>query len=95
MYYRVLIALVRTNGNCPCPRCQVLKSDIHMMGGKRDSDDRMKLERKNDTTHRATIEAARSLVHEYNHAVNSDGVNRLTFDSSLVPVKVSLTSPAP
>jgi hypothetical protein len=63
-----------------------------MMGGKRDMTTREKAERQDDAAHRETIEAARGLIHNYNHAVNSEGVDRLTFNLSLVPTRVSPTS---
>lgn len=88
--HRVLIALIRRNGKCPCPRCLVLKSNIPMMGGKRDLKARVTSERRGSTAHGRIIESARNLVYQKNYAVNSLVVDRITTGMSLVPTRVSI-----
>jgi hypothetical protein len=86
--FRVLIALVRHNGRCPCPRCLVAKSNISMMGGKRDLKARNGSKRQDNSEWRDTIDSARALVHEENYAVNSTAVERIIAESSYVPTRV-------
>lgn len=90
MSHRVLIALIRNNGNCPCPRCLVLKSNIPMMGGKRDLKNRVTSKRLDNAAHRKVIESAWTLVYNRNYSVNSVAVDRLLTDKSLVPTRVGL-----
>jgi len=61
MSHRVLIMLIQNNGNCPCPRCLVLKSNIPMMGGKCDLKNQVTSKHLDNATHRKVIESAWTL----------------------------------
>ncbi|KAG6830763.1 hypothetical protein H0H92_014844 [Tricholoma furcatifolium] len=74
---KALMATIRMNGLLPCPRCMVAKADAHLVGQKRDRKNRVRLLRKDDSTHRSKITTARSKIYQENLAVDSAAVKRL------------------
>ena len=88
MNYRILLACIRNLGNCPCPRCTVLLSDVHLLGTTRDRRNREKLARTDDHRYKLTISNARKAIFDRNYAVNSAVVERLLKPRSLVPTTV-------
>lgn len=84
--YRALLSLIRTNGNCPCPRCLVEKSEIHKLGQIRDGESRLSRVRSYAGD---LIRTARSFIYEKGFNVASAAVERLLFAHSWVPTLVS------
>ncbi|KAF7973003.1 hypothetical protein HWV62_16378 [Athelia sp. TMB] len=78
---KALIALIRTNGQCPCPRCYVKKSEIHRLGQVKDRQTRGKLR----SYLGDVIAKARSFIYEKGHIVANALVEKLLFASSWVP----------
>jgi hypothetical protein len=83
------MASIRNMGGCPCPRCTVPKSRAHLVGTRRDRDDRIKLARVDDHQHRYKISRTRELIYQKNFAVDSAGVQRILKPQSLVPTLVN------
>lgn len=83
------MASIRNMGGCPCPRCTIPKSKLHLMGTKRDRRDRIKQARVDDHQRRSTIAQARKAIYEQNFDVDSAGVERMLKPLSLVPTSVS------
>jgi hypothetical protein len=89
---RVLMASIRNLGNCPCPRCCLPLSDVHLVGTTKDRRNRKKLLRTDDHRYRLTVSNARKAILERNYAVNSAVVERLLKPRSLVPTAVRHSS---
>ena len=87
---RVLLASIRNLGGCPCPRCEVQLSKVHLVGMKRDCRDRTKLLRVDDEHRRFKVSQARKHIYEDNNAIRSAGVERLLKPLSLVSTTVCL-----
>lgn len=83
--FRALIAAIRCNGRCPCPRCLVEKSDIHKLGQVKDRQTRTKLR----TFIGLAITKARDFIYKTGHIINSTFVEGLLFAHSWVPTMVS------
>jgi hypothetical protein len=94
MHNRVLMACIRNLGNCPCPRCTIQLSDVHLVGTTKDRRNRKKLSRTDDHRYRLTVSNARKAILERNFAVNSAVVERLLQPRSLVPTAVRHSSPS-
>jgi hypothetical protein len=86
---RVLLACIRNLGGCPCPRCTIRLSDVHLVGTKRDRDKRITMARIDDEHLKFKISRARELIYQDNYAVDSAGVERLLKPLSLVPTEVT------
>ncbi|EGO18986.1 hypothetical protein SERLADRAFT_443529 [Serpula lacrymans var. lacrymans S7.9] len=82
---KVLLTSIRNLGACPCPRCLIPKDCIPGMGTKQDMRQRKTLARVNNSQYQRKVDIARSLIYEKNHAVNSNAVERLLKEESLVP----------
>lgn len=89
--HRVLLASIRKNGGCPCPRCLIPKARIQNLGMVRDRQQRSTLQRLDDQGRQYKIEKARHLIYERNYAVDSSAVNKLLKAESLVPTSVRCT----
>jgi len=86
------MASIRNLGNCPCPRCALPLSDVHLVGTTKDRQNRKKLLRTDDHRYRLTVSNARKAILERNYAVNSAVVERLLKPRSLVPTTVRHSS---
>lgn len=94
MLYRALMATIKNNGNCPCPRCKVRKQDISKLGMKSDMASRRSETyktgiRKDDLHYRAIISSSRKVVYENDYGVDSKAIDRILKAESLVPTSVS------
>ena len=87
---RILLASIRNLGRCPCPRCLVQLSEVHNIGMARDMQHRVTLARVDDTNRRNAVSAARKLIYDENHQVNSTAVERLLKGESWVPNTVCM-----
>lgn len=93
MAARVLMSSIRNLGGCPCPRCKILLSDVHLLGTKVDRRKRITLAREDDENRRSAVGRARSAIYEPDPkkclAVDSAYVERQLKPESLVPTSVS------
>ena len=83
---RVLLASVRDKGVCPCPRCLVRKSEIDKIGQKIDARNRLSKARQYIGN---VIQSARRFIYTLGLNVHGAAVERLLFEQSLVPTRVS------
>jgi hypothetical protein len=90
MASRVLLATVRDNGLCPCPRCLMPKTHLDRTGWILDSNFRTNELRK---YLREKVQAARDFVYRLGHGVTGTRVNDLLKSTSSVPIIVSEISP--
>ncbi|KZV87415.1 hypothetical protein EXIGLDRAFT_620624, partial [Exidia glandulosa HHB12029] len=84
---KVLLATVRDNGLCPCPRCFVRKEDIFKMGQPADMKQRTEQKRRDTEERQRRIEEARQIIYELGFAVGSKEVESLLMDKSWVPTE--------
>ncbi|KAF8525644.1 hypothetical protein JB92DRAFT_2591006, partial [Gautieria morchelliformis] len=61
-------------GNCPCPRCLVIKSQISHVGTRNDQSRRQTQRREDNHQLRHTVARARSFVYDKGCVVNSKAV---------------------
>ena len=92
VYHRILLASIRNLGRCPCPRCLIPLDCVANMGRPRDMSQRVTLARVDDANRRHRVAAAREIIYEKNHAVNSTAVEKLLRENSLVPTAVCILS---
>jgi hypothetical protein len=83
------MSLIRNRGLCPCPRCTISLSRVHLVGTKSDRRARTTLARVDDEQRRGLISAARKTIYELNYDINSVAVERILKPQSLVPTSVS------
>jgi hypothetical protein len=92
---RILLALIRDMGRCPCPRCMVIISEIPNLGSKIDMAKRGASSRGSpslsaDVTRK--VEKARQQIYSKRKGVKSTAVEALLKEKSYVPTVVSTTS---
>jgi hypothetical protein len=87
---RIILACIRNRGNSPCPRCLIPKSRIRNLGMTLDMRQRLSLARVDNDARKRKIQTARQIIHEKNYAVNSEAVENLLKDESLVPTSVRI-----
>ena len=87
---RILMSTVWNMGACPCPRCLISKDHIHLVGTKRDMQQRTTLARVDNLQHQTKITTAHDMIYECNWAVDSAPVQLLLKPKSLVPTEVSI-----
>lgn len=84
---------IRNLGGCPCPRCKIALSDVHLIGTKQDRRQRSALIRLDDVHRQRYIHAARAAIYDTDPqkclAVDSAYVERQLKPGSLVPTSVS------
>lgn len=74
-------------GEHPCPRCFVSKGDIHNLGTKKDMRVRSNV-RVDNKERQDKINLSRTFIYEKGYVVNSQAVENLLKEQSLVPTKV-------
>ena len=79
---------MRNVARCPCPRCLIPKIRVANMGMPQDMKQRMTLARTDDVRRRNLVKNAREIIYAKNYAVDSDVVETLLKDESLVPTMV-------
>ncbi|KZT37964.1 hypothetical protein SISSUDRAFT_1129151 [Sistotremastrum suecicum HHB10207 ss-3] len=84
---KVLLATIRQDGFCCCPRCEVEKDEIRLLGTTRDEEIRQEKRRIDTEQRRRLIRKARKLVYEKGYSVNSKKVEDLLRAASLVPTE--------
>ena len=85
--HRALLATIRDQGLCPCPRCTIPKTDLDRLGTKRDADSRNRSVRE---YLRHKIVLARMWIYEMGHGIASAAVEKLLKPLSLVPTMVGV-----
>lgn len=88
----MLLATLRDKGRCPCPRCLTTFSDIAALGTPSDRAARKSKARPPAPEREAVVATARDLIYGNNYVVNSEHVENLLAQQSLVPVRVRLHS---
>lgn len=84
---RVLLATIRDQGICPCPRCLVPKSKLDRLGLISDNQNRFDKARKYDTD---SVNKAREAIYKLGKPIGGVQVQRLLKASSAVPTSVSM-----
>ena len=84
--FRVLLATVRDNGLCPCPRCLMPKTRLDQMGTYWDVNFRVREVRQYLSD---KVQQARRIIYGLGQAVAGTGVDGILKSTSSVPVVVS------
>ena len=87
---RVLIATIRDKGKHPCPRCNVAKEDIAQLGWQIDARTRENKARHDNDEYRWKVDTARDIIYNRHFTVNSEAVETILKEESLVPTKVNI-----
>ncbi|KAF8833705.1 hypothetical protein BDN67DRAFT_992791 [Paxillus ammoniavirescens] len=82
---KVLIATIRNLGKCPCPRCLIPKSCVHLLAMRLDILEHETLSCSDTAQRHAKVISARKLIYESNYAVDGTCIEELLKDESLVP----------
>ncbi|RDB29792.1 hypothetical protein Hypma_014062 [Hypsizygus marmoreus] len=82
---KTLMASIRQNGLCPCPRCKIPMAQAHLVGTKKDRKARLNSMRIDDLKRQSAISRSRDAVASKNYAVNSAYVEHQLKAESLVP----------
>ncbi|KAI0064190.1 hypothetical protein BV25DRAFT_1800682 [Artomyces pyxidatus] len=82
---KILLASIRNLGSCPCPRCLVPLSRVHLIGTETDMAERNTKARIDDSQRQRKIAEARKLIYKKNLQVSSDAVEAWLQEESLVP----------
>lgn len=89
MCSRVLLATIRDNGLCPCPRCLMPKTKLDQMGHYWDISFRLKEVRRYLSD---KVQHARRIIYKLGQAVAGTGVDGMLKATSSVPTVVSTLS---
>jgi hypothetical protein len=81
------MACIRRGGLCPCPRCKMPMSAVHLFGTDKDRNDRELLSRI-DKDHYQPIAKARDAIYRFNLGVDSASVEEELKPTSLTPTLV-------
>ncbi|KAJ8457369.1 hypothetical protein ONZ51_g11576 [Trametes cubensis] len=82
---KMLVATLRDKGRCPCPHCLVTFEDIDKLGNDEDRNRRSHQVRESAAEQSALVQEAREIIYDSGYVVNSDRVEALLRDHSLVP----------
>ena len=85
-FLRVLLATIRDQGLCPCPRCLVPKSKLDQLGRVADTKFRVDKVRKSCAD---IVNDARKAIFEEGMPIGGVVVERLLKETSTVPTAVS------
>ena len=85
---RVLIATIKSLGQCPCPRCFVRKDQIGGLGTVNDTKHRENI-RTDNQEHQEKVETARKGIFQKGRAVASKVFETLLGITSIVPTRMS------
>ncbi|CDO68243.1 hypothetical protein BN946_scf184842.g6 [Trametes cinnabarina] len=84
---KMLIATLRDKGRCPCPHCLINFDAIENMGTSDDSENRSRNIRGTVAEQDARVQEARNIIYNEGYVVNSDHVENLLREQSLVPTR--------
>ncbi|KAG2042377.1 hypothetical protein BDR03DRAFT_979010 [Suillus americanus] len=82
---KVILSGIKSLGQCPCAPCLMKKSEVHLMGTKRDMKRRIKCMQKDDRKHHREVEDAWTLIFQLGVPVDGSHVKNILNDESLVP----------
>jgi hypothetical protein len=82
-----MLATIRDQGLCPCPRCLVPKRKLDQLGVSVDTRNRISKARKYDGD---SVREARKSIYEFGMAINSAAVQRELKETSAIPTLVSI-----
>ena len=85
---RALLANIRNLGSCPCPRCEVKKTQIEQIGTVPDDQRRSNHMRNNTTSLRNRIKLCREAIYQRGKGVKSAIVEDFLSPLSFVPTSV-------
>ncbi|KAJ3474957.1 hypothetical protein NLI96_g12149 [Meripilus lineatus] len=89
---KILIALIRNMGLCPCPRCKEKKTLVPEMGMERDNTRREKEARDStNMSYQVRTDIASKLVSAHGKPLKNCYVEEILTEESLVPTKVAHT----
>ncbi|KZT36764.1 hypothetical protein SISSUDRAFT_988644 [Sistotremastrum suecicum HHB10207 ss-3] len=88
---KCLLATIRENGRCPCPRCFIKKSEIRNLGTKRDQRMRLQRRRKDNSWRRVMIESVRRNLYIFGKAIAGQFVNKRLDEFSMTPNENALS----
>ena len=81
-----MLATIRDQGLCPCPRCLVPKRKLDQLGTLADTSNRISKARKYDGE---AVHEARRSIYELGMAINGAAVQRELKATSAIPTLVS------
>lgn len=87
-YSRALLATIRDQGVCPCPRCIIQKDMIPFVGTASDINYRKLCKRKDTEQRIKLVKRASNLIYKKGAVVKSKKVEDLLQSSSMVPTMV-------
>ncbi|TDL14712.1 hypothetical protein BD410DRAFT_696303, partial [Rickenella mellea] len=82
---KVVIALIRNLGGCPCPRCLIPLKEVGQVGTPKDMELRQTRKRCDTHASRFDVKRAREIVYNLKYTVNGDAVDKILKPESLVP----------
>jgi hypothetical protein len=82
------VSCVRNGGTCLCPRCLIPRNRVQNLGMTLDMKQRQTLARVDDESRTRLIERAREIIYRKNYAVDTDAVEAILKEQSLVPTLV-------
>lgn len=82
-----MLATIRDQGLCPCPRCLVPKRKLDQLGVHTDMRNRIS---KACKYNRETVREARKSIYEFGMAINGSAVQRELKETSAIPTLVSI-----
>ncbi|KAG6905478.1 hypothetical protein DXG01_002467 [Tephrocybe rancida] len=87
---KILIASIRNQGLCPCPRCLTAKTELSHLGTEVDQENRIALRRIDNEDHRLKMAKATSYIYDSKKqfAINGSVIEKLLKDQSLVAVPI-------
>lgn len=86
----MLMTCLKFLAKCLCPRCEVLKTKVHLLGSKSDDRARNRL-RVDSVARRINIDFARKAIYEVGKGVKSVFIDRI-LEKSESPNRVSFAS---
>lgn len=86
--FRVLLATIRNQGGCPCPRCLVPTPKVDRLGLVSDNNIRINKARKYNSVR---VNIARKLIYEDGVPIKGSRVEALLKATSAVPTSVSMS----
>ncbi|KAI0668987.1 hypothetical protein C8Q78DRAFT_933009, partial [Trametes maxima] len=92
---KMLIATLRDKGRCPCPHCLVEFSTVDNLGTSTDQENRRVRAREGISEQSARVQSAREVIYNDGYVVNSERVEELLREYSLVPTKNAFSRLAP
>ncbi|KAL7281058.1 hypothetical protein ACG7TL_004360 [Trametes sanguinea] len=84
---KMLLATLRDKGRCPCPRCLTTFDRIDRLGTPEDIEARKLNTRAPTAEQDRYVQEARELIYDSGYVVNSDHVEALLREQSLVPTR--------